>query len=227
MKSRQEIQQHLRRCEDHFSRIYFLHGRDDPKRFSKFPTEFHQGVDLWLAGVEGLQRTLEWSLGRCIYYEAFYLLTREYLNKMRLNYWVEHWAYLPSGEPLPFEHQQVPTHHPYTADQVGMVLARAVAVQNRVLSIDKFHPGSWHPMFHTRVKKWLVNVENIIRAAEWILDKRSTENALYMIEPRSLEQLDQALRGGILPYSSGAIQQVDSLLGFEVGQQDHKPEDFV
>lgn len=226
MRSREEIQQEFRRCAHLFDKIYFLHGKTDPRKGSKFPSEFHPGVDLWLAGVEGLQRTLEWALGRVIYYEACYLLTSEYLSKMRLNFWVEEWALLPYGIPLPFEFQKTPHHQLHSSDDIGLILERAVAVQNRVLSIEKMHPGKWSLMFHGRVKKWLVNVENIIRAAEWMLDKRSMDDAFYLISDKSLGQLDSARSGGIVPYSSGAIRQVNTLVGMDIGAQDHKPEDF-
>ena len=226
MKSREEITRHFRRCEEHFDRIYFLHGKTNPRENSQFPSEFHTSIDLWLAGVEGLQRTLEWGLGRLIFYEAFYLMTHEYLKKMRLNFWNEDWAYLPFGEPLPFEHAKVPTHHVVTAEQIQMVLTRAVAVQNRVMSIEKVHPGMWSPMFHGRVKKWLVNTENIIRVTEWMLGKRSIEDAFYLVENQALHNIDQARKGGVLPIHSGGIAQVNSLVGMDIGPEDHKPEDF-
>jgi hypothetical protein len=226
MKSHEAVQQEFHRCVHLFDKYYFLHGKDKPQTNSQFPSEFHPGVDLWLAGVEGLQRTLEWTLGRVVFYEAFYLLTFEYLARMRLDGWVGEWAWLPHDSPLPFEHQEVPHYQLRSSSDLGMVLERAVAVQNRVMTVELMHPGKWHPMFHGRVKKWLVNVENIIRVTEWVLEKRSTENALYLVEGKSLEQLDSARRGGVVPYSSGALRQIHTMLGMDIGNEDHKPEDF-
>lgn len=226
MKSREDLMREFRRCEGRFNEIYFQHGRTNPREHSLFPQEFHPGVDLWLSGMEGLQRTLEWGLGRAIFCEAFYTLTFETLLSLRLDGWNEDWAYLPWNKPLTFEYAKVPTHALCQAADMGIILTRAVAVQNRVLIIEKIHPGKWHPMFHGRVKKWLVNVENIVRAAEWILGKRSDADTFYLLDETSMGQLDKARHGGVVPYSSGAIRRIDQLVGFDLGAQDHKPEDF-
>jgi hypothetical protein len=88
------------------------------------------------------------------------------------------------------------------------------------------HPGKWSIMFHGRVKKWLVNVENIVRVTEWVLEKRSLDDAFYLVTDQSLAQLDKARSGGVVPYSSGALRQVHKLIGMDIGAQDHKLEDF-
>ncbi len=225
MKSREDILTQMRRCNKLFDQIYFRHGKTE-RNNSEWPREFHYGVDLWLSGVEGLQRTLEWSIGRTIFVEAFYLLTFEYLRKMRLNGWSEKWAYLPFGEPLPFELNKVPLYEQVRSEDCGMMLERAVAVQNRVMAIEKFHPGKWSLMFHGRAKKWLVNVENIIRTLEWLLERRDVDNAFYLLSDSSLNQLEQARSGGVIPYSAGAVRQVNTLVGMEIGEQDTKAEDF-
>lgn len=228
MKSQNDILEQFRRSNSLFDEYYFMHGKSDPQRNSKFPKGFHTSVDLWLAGVEGLLRTLEWSLGRAIFYESFYLLTEEYLRKLRLPGWADYWAFLPHGDPLPFQFQKLADYQLLTDESIRQLAARAVAVQNRVLTIEKMHPGKWSPMYHGRVKKWLVNVENIIRASDWILEKRSLDETFYLLSSDTLDQLDRARRTGLLTVGmiGGGQAQVDRLVGMPIGAEDHKPEDF-
>jgi hypothetical protein len=211
---------YMRATEGLFMQVYLDHGGTNPREKSKFPAEFHFSVDMWLAGVEGLQRGLEFALGRSIFAEAFYCLTFEYLTRMRLNWWQDDWAYLPYGKPLNFEHELQPPFEVRRAAHIDPVLHRAVAVQNRVSMIDRTHPGKWSPMFQERVRKWLVHVENIIRCLDWIMENRPEGKAFYLIDDRSRGELDQALHGRVQPAS------INQLLGITQAPMDMSAKDY-
>lgn len=172
---------------------------------AKYTDDIRDTVEHWIVISSGTVRSLGWACGEESFMEAMTPTIPDFVNGLRLPWWVEKYS-TPEGDmPPELLNQTYPSRQLQKKEHVMFIYRHTVQVHSHIFNINKLHPGKWHPDFQNRIINVMLFYEGIIRSLGWVLKKKPEGQAFYAFADQVIDQLQKALKArqpvdiGILP----------------------------
>lgn len=228
LRSLNEVKQYHRRCYamretvlEPWSKIMSGIINRDPDTVRRYTPDIRDSIESWIATASGTVRTLGWISGKESFHEALPSLLPDFINGLRLPWWVEEYAE-PEG-PIPDElmAQVYPTRRMAKLEHIHFVLRHTNGVHSHIFNINRLHVGSWHPDFQARAVNNLFFYDGVIRTTGWVLYRASEAEAFYAFNDKVVDQLKRALEAR-QPLDTGILPIRSTLPKFDHSRDDFK-----